>query len=104
MPPVLPTRGPATPPPMPMHLSNAAPPSDYGDGLREDEAGTAEPLVFVYEDAQGNQTIRTVLAWIEERDYIIGWCNSARAERTFRKDRVLEWIDGSDALLDAPYG
>jgi hypothetical protein len=61
-------------------------------------------LHFVYEDAEGNQSIRTVTRWREEDEYVIGWCQDAHDERTFRKDRVLEWIDGSDALLDDPYG
>lgn len=57
-------------------------------------------LVFVYEDYQGNLSTREVSNWNASARYIKGYCLSREALRTFRRDRVVEFLDG-EHLLDS---
>lgn len=63
-----------------------------------------EPLRFVYSDQHGVVTERTIVKWEEFPGHVEGVCTIRRATRTFRKDRVEEWLDGSDELLARPWG
>jgi len=45
---------------------------------------------FIYCNARGNITIRTVSNISETEDYLQGICLQAKELRTFRKDRILE--------------
>jgi NAD-dependent DNA ligase len=54
--------------------------------------------LFVYRDAKGNTTGRQVSDVSETKDHIQGICLEAGELRTFRKDRVLEFVDDPQAL------
>lgn len=60
-------------------------------------------LRFRYRAADGEESDREVTSWREEGHYIIGFDTRAAAVRTFRKDRVLEWLDGCETALQRPY-
>ena len=61
-------------------------------------------LSFIYRDAQGNITFREVFDISESDRYIQGICLTARALRTFRKDRILETTnDDSDVEAKLEY-
>jgi len=47
---------------------------------------------FIYQDAKGNITERNVYSVTESDDYIQGVCRKSNSIKTFRKDRVLEYI------------
>ncbi|WP_330178417.1 S24 family peptidase [Candidatus Vondammii sp. HM_W22] len=57
--------------------------------------------VFIYQNARGNITARSVNNVSESDDYIQGICTQANALRTFRKDRILEDFaaDRSDTVI-----
>lgn len=55
-------------------------------------------LRFVYEDSQGNVTAREVSSWHDDGTYIEGYCHKAREVRTFRRDRVVEFLEGEELL------
>ena len=58
-----------------------------------------ENKVFIYRDARGNITAREVTNISETDDYIQCLCLKANALRTFRKDRVLEYLDSSKTKI-----
>lgn len=49
-------------------------------------------LNFIYQDAKGNISKREIFAVSSSDDYIQGICRKSNSIRTFRKDRVLEYI------------
>lgn len=49
---------------------------------------------FVYVDADGVVTDRRVKNWTSDRFYLEGHCQLRREHRTFRLDRIEEWISG----------
>lgn len=51
-------------------------------------------LRFVYEDSQGNTSTREVSNWREDGVYLKGYCHKADDVRTFRRDRVVEFLEG----------
>ncbi|TBU78182.1 BRCT domain-containing protein [Phytopseudomonas daroniae] len=57
------------------------------------------PIEFRYKDAKGNEAIWTLTRWTENSRYIQGRSETDTLPRTFRKDRVLEYIEGADQLL-----
>ncbi|PKL95371.1 MAG: hypothetical protein CVV18_05755 [Gammaproteobacteria bacterium HGW-Gammaproteobacteria-8] len=64
-------------------------------------------LRFVYQKAGGEVSERTVSSWGEEGNYFTGHCHGSDAVKTFRKDRVVQWLDGSQpqfrqAPVEAP--
>lgn len=69
-----------------------------------DQAQHGGPLQlrFVYEDGSGMLTERRVSDWVEHGDRLTGFCEHSQAERTFRKDRILEWLDGTEHWIDRP--
>ncbi len=67
-------------------------------------SGTSAPssdgwLRFVYEDANGNTSTREVSDFSDDGVYIEGFCHSRRAVRTFRRDRVVEYLEGEELLV-----
>lgn len=49
---------------------------------------------FEYVDADGEVTNRTITMWEKRGAYIVGYDKSRKAERTFRQDRISEWVSG----------
>lgn len=60
-------------------------------------------LRFAYVNAQGEVSQRELSQWQESGHYIRGHCVSSNAVKTFRKDRVQQYLDGCDSLLVDPY-
>ena len=54
-----------------------------------------EELHFIYQDAKGNLTARSVSGLSETEEHIQAICWSADTLRTFRKDRIVETIDSN---------
>ncbi|MBI2381488.1 MAG: hypothetical protein HYV16_12115 [Gammaproteobacteria bacterium] len=57
---------------------------------------------FLYRDSKGEEKQHSVIRWSEVGHYLKGWCVCCNGVRTFRKDRVVEYLDGSDAQLIDP--
>lgn len=70
--------------------------------LATPEKSPVSELRFEYADTRGRISKRSVINWTEEGNYIEGWCIDQRAERTFRKDHILQWLDGTEKLLRSP--
>ncbi|WP_227369852.1 BRCT domain-containing protein [Halomonas sp. M20] len=68
----------------------------------------AARLCFIYEDAEGNITKREVSHFQEDGAYIKGFCQRANDVRTFRRDRIVDFLEGEELLggvldkVDAP--
>lgn len=61
-------------------------------------------LDLMYTNSAGETKLRRVTNWTEEGHYIIGNdLESNGAPRTFRKDRVGEYLNGCDAFLKDPH-
>lgn len=59
---------------------------------------TTGNLRFIYEDSQGNISTREVSNWREKGIYLEGYCHQAHDVRTFRRDRIVEFLEGEDLL------
>lgn len=57
------------------------------------------PLRFIYQDVKGEVREWLLPRWTENTRYIQGRCDQDSLPRTFRKDRVQEYLEGSDQLL-----
>ncbi|WP_322528538.1 hypothetical protein R5R73_01250 [Salinicola sp. LHM] len=82
--------------------TSSVPPFDTEDDdelSRELALGADGRLSFLYADASGNETHRNVTNWRFDGTYIKGFCLENDAMRTFRRDRVVEFFEGSEALL-----
>jgi len=55
-------------------------------------------FVYAYEDDR-----REIKSWREEEGYIVGFDLSDGKVKTFRKDRILRYLDGTESLLLDPY-
>lgn len=67
-------------------------------------APSSAPLRFIYRNASGESSERHVFPWVETGHYIEGHdASSGGALRTFRKDRVQQYLDGSAERLLTPY-
>lgn len=53
----------------------------------------AHSLKFIYHDAKGNVTFRNVEKASVTDAYVQGFCSVSNGFRTFRKDRILEYIE-----------
>lgn len=51
--------------------------------------------IFIYQNAKGNITARVISDTSETETYLQGFCHQACGLRTFRKDRILEMLNGS---------
>lgn len=60
-------------------------------------------LRFAYVNTQGEVSHRELSQWQESGHYIRGHCMSSNVVKTFRKDRVQQYLDGCDSLLVDPY-
>jgi len=58
-----------------------------------------QPIKFSYRDADGRESVRTLTHWSENIRYLQGRGESDTLPRTFRKDRVVEYLEGADQLL-----
>lgn len=56
-------------------------------------------LRFIYTDAQGNTAEWILTRWKENSRYIQGRNEADSLPRTFRKDRVQQFLEGEDLLL-----
>lgn len=63
-----------------------------------------EVLHFMYTNAAGESKLRAVSNWSEEGHYIIGNDGSAGGlPRTFRKDRISQYLFDCDSVLVSPF-
>jgi len=62
-----------------------------------------ETLRFVYRSTNGELSQREVTRWNEIGHYIKGFSVENNEIRTFRKDRIAEYLDGSDSFLQQPF-
>ena len=63
-----------------------------------------EFLEFVYVNSSGESKARALDRWAEEGHYITGYDAAAKgAPRTFRKDRITQYLNGCEKLLSDPY-
>lgn len=63
-----------------------------------------ETLQFLYTNAAGETKLREVSNWSEEGHYIVGNdANAGGAPRTFRKDRIAQYLNGCEAALSTPH-
>jgi len=58
-----------------------------------------QPIKFSYQDADGRDSVRCLTHWSENTRYIQGRGEGDTLPRTFRKDRVVEYLEGADQLL-----
>jgi len=58
-----------------------------------------QPLRFIYQDAKGEVLEWAILRWTENTRYIQGRSEHDSLPRTFRKDRVQEYLEGAEQLL-----
>ena len=58
-----------------------------------------QPIKFSYRDADGRESVRTLTHWSENTRYLQGRSEGDALPRTFRKDRVVEYLEGADQLL-----
>lgn len=59
---------------------------------------TGHRLRFVYEDAKGNTSTRSLADWHDDGAYIEGYCLAAEDVRTFRRDRIISFLEGEYLL------
>lgn len=59
----------------------------------------SDVLSFVYEDADGNVSTRNIVNWQEDDVYFEGFCLDRNEVRTFKKERVLSYLDDSERFL-----
>lgn len=57
------------------------------------------PLRFIYRDAEGHVAEWRLTRWQENTRYIQGRNEQDTLPRTFRKDRVIEYLEGAEQLL-----
>lgn len=62
-----------------------------------------EILRFDYRNASGELSRRELTQWAEVGHYIKGSSSGNSEVRTFRKDRIAEYLDGAAACLERPY-
>lgn len=64
-------------------------------------APSSEPntINFIYQDSEGNTTKRSVVLKSMDYEYFTGICLDRHAERTFKKDRVVEYLGNAKQLL-----
>lgn len=73
----------------------AAEPSESGDWSTGDRQAR-DIRTFVYKDAEGDITERVVRVTGETSQYLEGICLDRGSLRTFRKDRIVQFLDGAE--------
>jgi hypothetical protein len=72
----------------------------------EQEEGVHAPdrsLHFIYTDSEGKTTERHLTQWKEAGYCVTGFCLSEQCVKTFRKDRVTQYLGGCETLLQEPF-
>lgn len=54
-------------------------------------------MLFVYRDRAGDETLRKLTSFKDDGVYLRGYCEYSGGVRTFRKDRIVEVLDGDEA-------
>lgn len=57
-------------------------------------------LRFLYRDAKGDETERELIQWSETSLYIQGRSTQDTFPKTFKKDRIIEFLSGTEHLLN----
>ncbi|WP_016704890.1 BRCT domain-containing protein [Pseudomonas chlororaphis] len=57
-------------------------------------------LIFSYRDAKGEVSQRTLVQWSEKDTHIQGRSAEDTFPKTFRKDRIIEFLQGANLLLN----
>lgn len=57
------------------------------------------PICFNYRDAAGLDSTRKLISWSENTRYLQGRCEGDSLPKTFRKDRIVEYLEGAEQLL-----
>ncbi len=57
-------------------------------------------LKFNYRDAKGRISLRALVQWTEKSTHIQGRTDEDTFPKTYRKDRVIEYLQGQDLLLN----
>lgn len=60
-------------------------------------------MAFRYRNSRGEVRARRVVRYVESGAYISGWDELVGGMRQFRKDRIVEYLDGAEAALLEPY-
>lgn len=60
-------------------------------------------MKFTYQKYQGEITEYELQNWREDGHYIQGVCLRSHVFKTFRKDRISSYLDGSEKLLNDPF-
>lgn len=60
-------------------------------------------LAFTYQDARGQVKDWALKNWKESGKYITGFCSQDDKYRTYRKDRVLEYLANAASVLLQPF-
>lgn len=60
-------------------------------------------LRFVYRNSRGEVSCRELIQWKESGYYIMAFAEADEGMRTFRKDRVIEYLNDSHSLLETPF-
>ena len=68
-----------------------------------DSPGTSKGLRFVYCNTAGEISERALSQWQEAGHYIKGHDEIKGRVLTFRKDRVQQYLEGSESLLKSPH-
>lgn len=69
-------------------------------GTESEEVNSA--VRFVYTNSANETSKRTITQWAENGHYIKGFCAERGRVLTFRKDRIQQYLDGSDGYLKSP--
>lgn len=64
-----------------------------------DYSSVGDRLRFVYQDSRGNVTTREITNWDDTGTYLEGFCHKAGDVRTFRRDRIVEVLQGEHLLV-----
>ncbi len=70
---------------------------------QEKPSKTKDVLRFMYRDENGVESTREVKSFSESAYYFEGICADKKELRTFRKDRVIIYLDDSEKLLSTPF-
>ena len=71
-----------------------------GDMQKSTSEKEEDSKIFIYMDARGNITAREVIDISETEDHIQCFCLTAEALRTFRKDRILEYLENQEQISE----
>ncbi len=66
----------------------------------ESRSAGVRPLEFIYCDAQKNEKVWHLYWWVEQGFYIRGRSDGDQFYRTFRKDRVIQYLSGGEQILE----